>query len=487
MISNRKQVQLLPGGISKKWGGFVLLVFTLAFIATSALVTLPQHFSVHAASTKNALTGSDWSMYMGDIGRSGFNANETTINQQTAPNLKLKWKHLAGGRVTTQPIEANGMVYWGSWDGLEHATNPSTGTDIWTANLGQTLQTCSKLLNGVLSSAEFAHVTIAGVDTPVLFVGGGNVQVYALNANTGTVIWQTPLGTQPTYFLYGSPALYNGSVYIGISSHDDCPLVRAGFAQLNATTGVIQNTFYTVPSGCTGASVWTAPAIDTTTQQIYFATGNPGKCTSTETMGESLIEVNASDLSFVASWQVPVSQQATDSDFGSTPTLFTATIGGVVHQMIGLLNKNGIYYAFDRTNIGAGPLWQVQLAAPTVGVESDIASSAWDGTNLYEAAAQTTIAGVSCKGSLRALNPATGAFIWERCLTTPAVGPVSMVAGLAEVGVRNSIFIVNAQTGKQLFQFHDFTKQSGFSGPGSFANGMLYHGDIDGYLYAFGL
>src|SRR5205823_171823 len=109
-------------------------------------------------------------------------------------------------------------------------------------------------------------------------------------------------------------------------------------------------------------------------------------------------------------WQIPLAQQSPDGDFGSTATLFQVTIGGVVHQMVGLLNKNGIYYAFDRKTISAGPIWHVQLAAPASTAENNVASSAWDGTWLYAAAGSTTINGASCAGSLRALNPASGVF-----------------------------------------------------------------------------
>ena len=63
----------------------------------------------------------------------------------------------------------------------------------------------------------------------------------------------------------------------------------------------------------------------------------------------------------VSARQVPAKQQKVDSDFGSTPTLFVASISGITRQMIGLQNKNGIYYAFDRSTISSGPLWQKRI------------------------------------------------------------------------------------------------------------------------------
>ncbi len=429
----------------------------------------------------------DWSTYLGNNARSGFNGSETIITTTTAPTLKLHWKLNAGAKITTQPVEANNLIYWGSWDGYEHATNPATGKDVWTAFLGQTTVTCTNVKHGVLSTAAVASVLINGVLTPVVFVGGGDVQTYALNANTGVIIWHTSLGSQPDHFLYGSPAVFKGKVYIGVSSHGDCPLVQGQFVELNASTGALEHTFNVVPNGCTGGSVWTAPTIDVATSVLYFSTGNPGTCSSTETMAPALIAVHTADLSLVASWKVPLKAQSTDGDFGSTPTLFQANIGGVVHHMVGLLNKNGIYYAFDRANLSAGPLWKVKLASPTVNDKTNnIASSAWNGATLFAAAAHTTINGKDCAGSLRALNPVNGSFLWQVCLQTAVLGAVTLVPGLAVVGEGLSLIIVQAKTGKQLFSFQDTMTNADFMGPASISNGMLYQGNIDGYLYAFG-
>ncbi len=442
-------------------------------ILFAASIALPQ-------PTTYALTG-DWSTFLENNARTGFNGAETIINPSTAPNLKLQWEIKATGTISAQIVEANGMIYWGAWGGDEHASRLSDGSVIWTAPLGRTTDPdCNPPEAGVASTATVATVSINGTMTPVVFVGGGEGSFYALNASTGAIIWQTVLGSKPSHFLWSSPALYNGSIYEGVSSYGDCPLVQGQLVQMNASTGAIEHTFNVVPTGCIGGSVWGSPAIDTTTGMIYFGTGNPGSCSTSETMAPALIALKA-DLSFVGSWQVPQSKQIQDSDFGSTPTLFNATIGGTSHQMVGLVNKNGIYYAFDRTAISAGPLWQMRLA-----VKGGFSSSAWDGTTLYAASSSTTIKGTHCGGSLRALNPANGAFLWQDCLKADVLDPVTAVPGLAEVGAGASFEIVNTTTGMVLFSFHDTTKGASFWGPASISNGVLYQGDSHGNLYAFG-
>src|SRR5260370_11476062 len=131
---------------------------------------------------------------------------------------------------------------------------------------------------------------------------------------------------------------------------------------MDAATGTVQNTLYTAPAGCTGAGVWGSPTVDPATGDIYFATGNAGWCSSPETLAVAVVQTDSS-LNLLSSWQVPVTQLPNnDSDFGSTPTLFVATISGIVYQMVGVQNKNGIYYAFDRSAISIGPLLHRRIA-----------------------------------------------------------------------------------------------------------------------------
>src|SRR5258708_40083563 len=83
-----------------------------------------------------AATG-DWPTYLMGNDRPGDNGFETILNTTTAPNLKLHWTHTRGGAISTQPVETNGLIYWGSWEGYEHATNLNNAK-VWATNLGQT-------------------------------------------------------------------------------------------------------------------------------------------------------------------------------------------------------------------------------------------------------------------------------------------------------------------------------------------------------------
>jgi len=143
-------------------------------------------------------------------------------------------------------------------------------------------------------------------------------------------------------------------------------------------------------------------------------------------------------------------------------------------------------------HLGAGPVWQVRIAddradCPTCG-DGSISPSAWDGTTLYVAGGNTTINGTRCKGSLRALNPLTGTSLWQDCLHNgPVLGAVTVIDGVVMVAQGTEIDMFNAATGNKLFTFTDSRPGSAFFSAAAVAEGMVFQGNLDGYLYTFGL
>jgi outer membrane protein assembly factor BamB len=439
-------------------------------------------------SGAEAQTFGDWPTYLNNGHRTGFNGTETAVTPATTPRMRQVWVRAAGGAVSAEPVQVKGVVYYGSWDGNEYAVRAATGTKLWSAFIGRTTDTnCNPQTVGVASTATVGTMTLHG--TLAVFVGGGDGNFYALNAATGAVIWKTPLATQLHGFLWSSALFYRGSIYEGIASCGNSR-VRGGIVQLNAATGSVKHTLFTAPSGCLGASVWGSPTVDTATGDIYFGTGNAGSCNGPEPLAVAVIKTDTS-LNLLSSWQIPASQQPTkDSDFGSTPTLFTAKISGVMHQLVGLQNKSGIYYALDRSAISNGPLWQKRMAVggncPQCG-KTDISPSAWDGHHLFVGGEQTTIRGVTCAGSIRELQPSTGNTTWADCLQSgPVLGAVTAVNGVAFVGAGNTAYAVGTTTGAVLWRHKDTHDGANFWGAAAISNGHVYFGNQDGRLYAFG-
>jgi len=465
-------------------------IYTLAlvgmFLLIGAAFMTPILLGVRATSSEQFTAAGDWPTYGYDNARDNFNAAETIITPSTAPQLKQKWAHSGANGISDQLAAVSGNVYWGSWDGYAHATSISNSAKVWSTFLGQTTDSaCAPPRVGVASSP-----TVVSLNGQLeVFVGGGNASFYALNASSGAILWHTSLGASPSTFLWDSPALFNGSVYIGTSSFGDCPLVQSKFYQVNASTGLIQNTFTIVPSGCVGGGQWGSPTIDETAGTIFIATGNSGSCSSAEPDAFALVELNASNLSVVSSYQLPEAERPGDSDFGSTPTLFSTSTGT---PMVGVANKNGTYYAFKRGDIATGPVWTDQVAnggcCPQTG-DGSISPSAWDGHNLYIGGGNTKIGSGTCKGSVRKVDPDTGSYVWEHCMGSgPVLGPVTATAsGVVAASQGTTVIVMNASTGATVARLSDNLAGSLLFGGPSISNGVLFVGNIDGHIYAYTL
>lgn len=471
-----------------------LLIWTAIAVLSlvgAACIAININPNLNTNTIAQALTD-DWGTYLNNNGRSGYDGLEV-LKPTVASKLKLHWSYQEGSPISTQPIVVNGRIYWGSWDGYEHASDLK-GKEVWRTNLGKTTHGsyCQPSSVGVASTATLTSVSIEKKTISAVLVGGGDAHFYALDATSGKVLWKTALGTSSNQFIWSSPAVYEGSIYIGLASFADCPLVQGKFFQLDATTGAILHTFDVVPAGCIGGTIWGSAAIDEAEGVLYIGTSEHGPCKKPqpEPYVLALLEFRASDLQLLGTWQIPAPLQTDNGDFGSTPTLFQAMIGGVKQNMVGILNKNGTYYAFQRDALVKGPVWSATLAAPAECPQcgdGNVSPGAWDGTHLYVAAGPIPLGGEKCAASLRELDPATGVSIWEQCLKVgPVLGAVTATPGMLIVGEGAHLLVVASDTGHTLFDYTDTNQGAVFYGAASLSLGVIYIGSADGMLYAFG-
>jgi hypothetical protein len=423
--------------------------------------------------------------YRGDLARTGNYPAQTGVTASNVATLNLHWTdgNGTGTGSYAQPMVANNLIYWGDWNGVEHATD-LTGHDVWTVPTGQNIDSaCSPSVVGISGTATIGTMGNTSVD----YFPGGDDNFYAVNALTGAILWKTKLGNGGTAgdYLWGSPILYNGSIYQPVASFGDCPLVNGRLVQMDATTGAIEHIAYMAPQGCVGGGIWSSPAVDPNDGSIYVTTGTPSGCSTPGEMAPAIVKMSASDLSVLSSWTVPQSaQQFGDADFGATPTLFTATINGVSRSLVGALNKNGIFYAWDRSNLAAGPVWQSTVADPS-GSPRSIASAAWDGTRLYVGSGGRTIGGTSYFGNIAALNPSTGAIEWQTGVLGFMSAGMTVVPGvlIEPYGAGGNLLFLDPATGAQL---QHITMKNRSDGEITVNNGIIYVADDTGNLLAYG-
>ena len=124
---------------------------------------------------------------------------------------------------------------------------------------------------------------------------------------------------------------------------------------------------------------------------------------------------------------------------------------------MGACNKNGPYYALAANPLGSTPQWTDVIGAPAHADNSCLASSVWNGPAgaLYIGGDPTTISGTSYGGSVRQVNPATGAYLWQTGLPCAVMGTPSLdsagvlAAGtyLCPAGNTPGAYLINATTG----------------------------------------
>ena len=73
--------------------------------------------------------------YNSNNARTGF-MTDSSINPANVATLKQRWAIPGSATISAQPVIAAGKVYWGDWNGIEHATSTS-GKALWATSVGR--------------------------------------------------------------------------------------------------------------------------------------------------------------------------------------------------------------------------------------------------------------------------------------------------------------------------------------------------------------
>ena len=462
-----------------------------------------------AASPAAATTYVNWPSYLNGPNHNSYLAAATTITPSNASTLASVWNFMPGAppvaalgyQLNASPTVYDGVVYIGANSGIFYALDEATGAVLWQTNLGYVNPTGTCGTRGITATATIAPDPKTG--TLTIYVSGGDGYLYALDAATGAVIWKSVIalqvGTTPNYYNWSTPTVANKRVYVGIAGQ--CTdHVQGGLLAFNQSTGKRVASYYTVPSGMVGGSIWSSPAV-APDGDVYAGTGNVIAPTPpNEGTSESIVELNGKTLAQVGVWQLPLADQpSTDNDFGASVSLFSARLPGTTTKtaLIGACNKNGVYYALRQGNLAAGPVWQTRVAAVNKGDKgmsaACLSSTVVQGDHLFVAGTATTIGGVAYGGSIKELNAANGKVVWatglpQEVLGTPALdgaGVLSVATIGSGTGVTNADYLVDASTGVILTTL-DNGNSPQFAQP-IFADGYLFAATETAGLTAYAL
>lgn len=430
--------------------------------------------------------------------RTGANSAERTLSASNASQLRTIWVEQTAGGIEGSPIVAGGLVYVSSLDGNESAFYASNGTLKWKTPIGQT--TFSACANptprGSISSATVVNDTV--------YVGGGDPYLYALNATTGTREWRVSENVNnPSAgnYNWGSPLVFGSHLYQGLSSACGNPSSQGALIEinLNGSNHSVRHTFNVVARGSTGGAVWSTPGVDPSTNIVWVTTGDEMTATG---YSRSIVALNATTLALVGYWQMPTA--GGDYDFGAGPTLFADAAG---RPLVAALNKNGVVYALNRSNISAtgasGPVWRDNVSwyyNSTPGYQAcgcALAPSAFDGTHLLVGGGFAQLGnGTKVAGTVRAVDPNNGTPLWihsspgvVRAGLATADGLVVDSADANNYG-GTTIEVLDAATGSRLWSL--VVNRTVNGGP-AIADGRIFFGSGNitmkgiGFLVALGI
>jgi polyvinyl alcohol dehydrogenase (cytochrome) len=484
--------------------------------------------------------GTGWNSAGGDRQNTRYAASESKISPSTVGGLMQKWVVTTGGDVSATPAVDNGKVYFPDWAGNLYAVDKATGSVAWQKKVSD--------YTGI--PGDKARVTPAFTDS-TLVIGnqgpfGGGGAVMAINKANGALLWKTQLESHPAAIITQSATVFDGVVYVGVSSLEEaiaafvpgyiCCSFRGSMAALDLATGrILWKTYLTPNPDYPGNAVWgSSPAIDTKRRSVYIGTGNnynvpdsvlacitaaggdpdaERACLPADNHFDSILSLDirtgaikwaTAALPYDA-WTVacifdennPNCPQPAgpDYDFGQAPALFKATNGA---ELLGAGQKSGQYWAL---NPDTGAVVWVTDTGPGGTAGGLQWGSAVDGKRVYTANANSDLKPYlgSTTGIWSALDATDGEIIWQTRPTHggSTSGPVTTANGVVfgcSLDPLGHMYGLNAATGQQLWSFA--SGGSCLSGA-AISNGTVYWGS--GYtnlgppgtpnnkLFAFGL
>lgn len=460
-------------------------------------------------------------------------ATAAKLDKKETAGLKLQWAFAFPGETIAeaQPTIVDGRLFVGSRSGRVYALDAKSACEHWHFDAD------SPVKNSVL----IHQLNVDGAAQTIAYFGDLTGTAYAVDANTGTLLWRRKVDPFPSSRLMGSFMIAGNELFVPLTAMESteaasteavCCVFRGSVAALDLASGEEKWRQYTIeeepketgtnavgnPSfGPAGATVWSTPTYDKTLGRLYVGTGENSAHPATNT-SDAILAIDVKSKSIAWSYQGHAADAwnmscgtadktncptdaGPDYDFGSSPILATLNNG---KRMILAGQKSGVMHALDPDNNGK-LLWQRKVAQGGVlgGIEW---GSAVDDQHVYVALADIRWAtddllavdvGINAKagGGLVALKLANGEVAWEAppidCGDRPQCSPaqtagVTAIPGVVFSGsVSGHMRAFSATTGEVLWQFDtvkDYKTINGAKGRGGAIDGA---GPVvvDGWVY----
>jgi len=301
----------------------------------------------------------NWLTYSGNLNGQRY-SELAQITPASVSNLEMKWAFQARSteKFETTPLVVEGKMYITQAPNDVIALDAATGRTFWAYNYTPSTDArpcCGRVNRGVAILGN------------TLFMATIDSHLIALDATNGHPIWNTVTGNAKAgYAMTLSPLVVKDKVIVGVAGGEYG--IRGYIAAYDAKTGKEVWRFYTIPgpgepghetwSGDTwkngGAPVWVTGAYDSNANLTYWGVGNPGPdFHGSERGGDNLysdcvvaLDADTGKLKWYFQF---TPHDVYDYDAVQVPVLADMEWKGRNRKIMLWANRNGFYYALDRT------------------------------------------------------------------------------------------------------------------------------------------
>ena len=300
----------------------------------------------------------NWLMYSGDYKSRRYSGLDQ-IHRGNVSRLQVQWIYQLQepGRAGTTPLVVDGMMYITESPSSVIALDAATGRPYWRYDhsLPDELNFCCGPSN--------RGVAILG---DRLFMSTMDAHVVALDARTGSVIWDAEAGDPKAgYSKKAAPLVVGDKVITGIGGGEFG--IRGFVDAYEAQTGDRMWRFDTIPGPdhpdnrswegdswrTGGAPTWITGSYDPELNLVYWGTGNPGPDFNGEVRGgdnlysDSVLALDA-DTGEMRWYFQFTPHDMHDWDATQIPVLADALFDGRQRKLMLWPNRNGFFYTLDR-------------------------------------------------------------------------------------------------------------------------------------------
>jgi len=342
-------------------GTVIRAIFLLLLLVASVASRADTSYQALLADESN---GADWLSYSGGYKSQRFSPL-SQINPANVDQLKVLWAYqmqppsLGGaGLQETTPLVADDIMY------LTESPSSVTALD---ARSGRMLWHFVPDISEDVLNIGFPRINrgVALLDDTV-YVATLDARLFALDAGTGAVRWQTTVADNSVGFsLTLAPLALDGKIVVGVSGAEAG--VRGFIDAYDATSGERLWRTFTVPAPgepgsetwqgdawqTGGGSTWLTGSFDPELNLLYWTTGNPAPDWNGDLRpGDNLYTCAVLALdpdTGEMQWFFQYTPHDThDWDANQIPVLVDGEFSGEQRKLLALANRNAFYYLLDR-------------------------------------------------------------------------------------------------------------------------------------------